>query len=92
MSQGNKPFAYITQATLVAVIDAYPLTEHADGKFMLEGRVVIYPNDLFKPGDPIRTSQLVNVDIEKGWFETMNTVYVVIATSNEESYRMTNPS
>lgn len=92
MPSESKPFVYITEATLISAIDTDPHIPENEGKFMLEGRVVIYPDNLFKPGDPIRTSILVKVDIEKGWFETVNSVYVVIPTTSEAVYRMTDPT
>lgn len=94
-SQGTKEVTYITEAKLVAAVDRWPYSENMEGKFFLAARVVIPSNQHkvkgFAPGSPIHTGFLINVDITKGWFESENTLYVLIAKANEDVYKMTDP-
>lgn len=97
----EKKIAYISNAQILPADDLLGTRPDSVGKFFLSATMIIDKNSRsedgirafrkFESGEPIRTSYLVRIDVEKNEFETMNTIYKIIPNSQIAAYKMTDP-
>lgn len=75
----TKPVYHIRDLQLVPALSIWPdRVASCEGKFVATGIAMTGPIEDLQPGGMTRTSLLVNVNIEEGYVETLNSIYRIV--------------
>jgi hypothetical protein len=103
MNQGKK-IAFVTKASIVPAEEIWIGEQRFAGKFVLRATMVADKLDprtellehrgvaRFTPGDEVRTSFLVSINLELNEFETQNTIYKLVPETLVDVYQMCIPT